>query len=854
MNYPLLHLTTGYIRKHLLQNVLLILGIAFGVALIVSVDIANQSASRSFMLSKELLSTKSTHHILGVYSDFDEQIYQDLRLKLGVHDLVPTVEDYVNVPELGGRAVKLLGTDFFADLLFYDNRQSAISNIAQHDLTELIAKPGTALISSQLAKSAGIDAGDIIEVNYGSKALSIKIIGLLDSKNDELSKSMGGLLLTDISTAQELLDKIGFLSQIDLLIDEDTPLGIQELELIRDYLPSGVEIKEKSLLIGSAKNLTRSFELNLLALSLLALFVGVFLIYNIVSFSVIQRRSIIGTLRSIGATRKQIFRMIISEALAIGIVGSLIGILGGIILGRSLVALVTRSINDLYFTLTVTNFTVSPETLIKGFVAGILAVLIASIVPAYEASLFRPINVLKRSSLEGFFAKSLRLLGLLGIGFIALGYVLIIASTKSLVLSLISVFLILLGASLLVPLCTALLMRLFSLILSPLGLIGRMSPRNIIRSTSRTAVAVASLTVAISVILSVSIMIGSFRSTVVNWLDSALTADIFISMDTPNISSQVGVPNEIIEQVKSYPEVARVATVRRILYDSPDYGLFNLVAVTEDLAVENREFVWSGSQNDILWDKMQSNSILISESFAYKNAIGPGDDTVITFQTDRGPKDFKVAGIYYDYGSQAGVVLISDELYRMLWDDDKITSLGLYVSDTKDIETTTELLRSGLSNYSNLVIRSNESLKKSAIRTFDRTFTVTSALRLLIAIVAFISVLSSLMALQLEREKEFGILRAVGMTVGQLRKMLFLENGLIGLASGLFSIPVGLALSLILIYVINLRSFGWTLNFTIEPKYFIEAVGIAMVASIAAGLYPAYLLGKEDVGKLIREE
>ena len=110
------------------------------------------------------------------------------------------------------------------------------------------------------------------------------------------------------------------------------------------------------------------------------------------------------------------------------------------------------------------------------------------------------------------------------------------------------------------------------------------------------------------------------------------------------------------------------------------------------------------------------------------------------------------------------------------------------------------------------------------------------------------------MALQLEREKEFGILRAVGMTVGQLRKMLFLENGLIGLASGLFSIPVGLALSLILIYVINLRSFGWTLNFTIEPKYFIEAVGIAMVASIAAGLYPAYLLGKEDVGKLIREE
>lgn len=854
MNYPLLHLTTGYIRKHLLQNVLLILGIAFGVALIVSVDIANQSASRSFVLSKELLSTKSTHHILGSYSDFDEQIYQDLRLKLGVRDLVPIVEDYVNIPELGGRAVKLLGTDFFADLLFYDDRQSALSNIAQHDLTELIAKPGTALISSQLSQSAGIEPGDQLKVTHGSKTLSIKIIGILNSTNDELSKSIGGLLLTDISTAQELLGKIGVISQIDLLIDEENPRGIEKLNLIRDYLPSGVEIKSKNLLLGSAKNLTRSFELNLLALSLLALFVGVFLIYNIVSFSVIQRRSIIGTLRSIGATRSQIFKMIIFEALAIGIVGSLIGILGGIFLGRSLVALVTRSINDLYFTLTVTNLTVSPETLIKGFVAGILAVLIAAIVPAFEASRFRPINVLRRSTLESFFAKSLRLLGLIGLLLIALGYILIVVSTKSLVLSLISVFLILLGASLLVPLCTAFLMRLFSLVLTPLGLIGQMSPRNIIRSTSRTAVAIASLTVALSVILSVSIMIGSFRSTVVNWLDSALTADIFISMDSPNISSQVGVPSEIIEQVKIYAEVDRVATVRRILYDSPEYGLFNLVAVTEDLAVENREFIWRDSQNSIIWDKMQTNSILISESFAYKNAIDPGDGTVVTFQTDRGPKDFEVAGIYYDYGSQAGVVLISDELYRTLWDDDKITSIGLYVSSTKDIEATTELLRSGLSNYSNLVIRSNESLKNSAIKTFDRTFTVTSALRLLIAIVAFISVLSSLMALQLERGHEFSVYRALGMTVSQLRKMLFLENGLIGLASGLFSIPVGLALSFILIYVINLRSFGWTLNFTLEPQYFIEAVGIAIVASIAAGLYPAYLLGKEDVGKLIREE
>jgi putative ABC transport system permease protein len=352
----------------------------------------------------------------------------------------------------------------------------------------------------------------------------------------------------------------------------------------------------------------------------------------------------------------------------------------------------------------------------------------------------------------------------------------------------------------------------------------------------------------------VSIMIGSFRGTVVSWLDSALSADIFISMDSSNISSQEGLNPQIKSVVRDVNNVERVATVRRVLYDSPVYGVFNLVAVSKDLAADNRDFIWKESDNDDLWQKMRENSILISESFAYKNNIEPGPGNTLEIQTDRGSRVFNVSGVYYDYGAQTGVVLISDILFRSLWDDDQITSLGIYLSNPEDAELTIDTLRRKLSGFSNLVIRSNNDLKKSAIKTFDRTFTVTSALRLLIAIVAFISVLSSLMAVQLEREKEFGVFRALGMTVRQLRSMLLLENGLVGITSGLFSIPVGWVLSLILIYVINLRSFGWTLNFSLEPSYILEAMGIALIASLAAGIYPCYLIGKEDVGKLIREE
>ena len=854
MNYPLILVSIGYIRKHILQNLLLVIGIAFGVALVVSVDIANQSASRSFTLSKEMLSTKSTHRISGAYSDFDEKIYNDVKLNLGIRNIAPIVEDYVNIVELGGRAVRLLGTDFFADLIFYDGQSSPIGNISPHTLNELMTKPNTALISLDLAKRAGIDVGSVVELSYGSKTLDIEVVGLLSSKDDELSESLGGLLLTDISTAQELLDKVGFLSYIDLVIDENTPQGIEALGRIQNLLPAVVEIKKKDNPLGSTESITRSFKLNLTALSLLALFVGVFLIYNIVSFSVIQRRSIIGTLRSIGTTRRQIFKMVLAEAFIIGTVGSLIGVIGGILLGRGIVELVTGTINDLYFTLTVTSFSVSVETIAKGILAGIIAALIAALVPAYEASRINPINALRRSGLENFFIKTVPFLTLCGLVIIGLGLILIILPTKSLVLSLISVFLILFGASLIVPVCTAISMRFFSLILSQTSVIGRMAPRNILRSISRTGVAIASLTVAISVILSVSIMIGSFRTTVVNWLDTALTADIFISMPSSNISSRAGLDPSLRAEVENFPGVDRVATVRRVQFKSPRYGPFNLIAVTEDLAAKNRRFIWNRDDSERLWDQMQDSSVLVSQSFAYRNAIKPGPGNVIELPTDGEIKEFEIAGVYYDYGAQTGVVLISDDLFRSHWNDSQINSLGVYIASDLKVDMTVDELRAYLSKDHNLIVRSNTALKESAINTFDKSFIVTSALRILIAIVAFISVLSSLMALQLERGREFGIYRALGMTVSQLRGMVFLENGLIGLTAGLFSIPLGVALSLILIYVINLRSFGWTLNFVLETQYFIEAMGIALIAAIAAGIYPAYRLGKEDAGKLIREE
>jgi len=297
-----------------------------------------------------------------------------------------------------------------------------------------------------------------------------------------------------------------------------------------------------------------------------------------------------------------------------------------------------------------------------------------------------------------------------------------------------------------------------------------------------------------------------------------------------------------------------VATARRLGLRSHAYGPFNLLAVTEDLAIKNKRFIWKETDAVVLWQSVLEGAVLVSEPFAYRNAIKPEYGNTVELLTDKGPKEFRVAGIYYDYGNQTGTVLMSDKVYRSLWNDDLVTSLAANVAPGKDAEKTADELALLLSEQYNLTVRSNRALKETALNTFDRTFKVTGALRLLVLVVAFIGVFSSLMALQLERVKEFGVLRAIGMTVSQLRAMTFLENGFIGVTAGLLSLPVGLLLSAILIYVVNPRSFGWTIDFVLKPSFILEGLAISVFAALCGGIYPAILIGRDKTAYLLREE
>ncbi len=839
--------------KHPLQSLLLVLGVALGVAMIVAIDLANSSASQAFALSTDSIVGKATHQLVSASNRLPSSLYRELRLELGLAEVAPVVTGLVVLAEAGELPLQLLGVDPFAEAPFRNYLGDGAGGLSTEALIELLSQPNTILLSQSLGEQYQLTPGQTLTLLADGQQKPVKLVGLLQTSDDLSRRALNGLILSDISTAQELLGQVGYLSHIDLIL----PAEVDPQPII-DRLPTGVRLQPATLRNETVNQMTAAFELNLTALSLLALIVGIFLIYNTISFSVVQRRPVLGTLRCLGVTRGEIFGLVLTEALALGALGAVIGLGLGILLGRGLVGLVTQTINDLYFTLTVRAVSLSPWTLYKGLLAGLAASLLAAFIPALEATTTPPSSTLKRSEQESRLQKLIPGLSIAGVVMIAGGWLLLRYSSQALGLSFTALFIILLGAALLTPLATQRLMGL----LRPLtgrsfGLVGTMAPRDITRSLSRTSVTIAALMLAVTVIIGVSVMIDSFRHTIVIWLDQVLVADIYVSPAGQELRLAGEIDPAFIEEARQIEGVTYVSLLRTAQVFSANYGEVEVRAFSPQPNEANRPLLWAMGNPAELYAALDQGAVMVSEVFARRNGLPLDQPSELTLVTDRGPQSFPVAGIFYDYAApETGYVLMRLAAYRRHWQDEGVSNIGLFLAPglAPQADEMARRLQAEFAGRYSLAVDSNRGIKENALEVFDRTFTITAALRLLATVVAFIGVLSTLMALQLERTRELGTLRANGMSIPQLWNKTLLETALMGLTAGLMSLPVGLALAIILIYVINLRSFGWSLQLSLNPAIFLMALLVALVAALLAGVYPVLRLAKMEIAAALREE
>lgn len=838
-----------YLTQHRLQLLLSILGVALGVAVVLSIDLAIQSARTGFRISAETVSGRATHAVASDVGFIDEGLLARLRIEEDVSASAPVVEGYATSTRLPGRALRILGIDPFSEAPFRPYVAGGPSGV---DVSTLITTRRGVVLSAGLAEVGGLAVGDSLAATVEGQAWILPVAGIIEP-GDELARAgLADVLLMDISGAQEILRMTGRLTRIDLRIADDSD-GERRLAAVEAALPAGVGVQSVGTRSETMSGMIAAFDVNLTALSLLALIFGMFLIYNAVTFSVVQRRQILGRLRALGVTRGEIVRMILSEALWIGAVGAVLGTVAGLFLARGLVGMVARTINDLYFAVSVQGIDLEPLLLAKGWVLGIGATLLAALPPALEASGANPRMAALRSVVESRARRLVPRAALLGALLCAIGAGLLLIPTRSLAVSFTALFFVITGLAFATPAGTLVLVAAVRPLLGwAAGTLGLMAARGVGTSLSRTAPAIAALVVAVSVTVGLGVMIQSFRGTLVQWLDGTLRADVYVSLPGPGASRATGTLwPDLIEDFIAHPDVEGYSTYRGIdLVREGD--AFRLVALELDPRGESAFDFLDGSRERIMDRFRAGEGVIASEPYVFGRGLDVGDSVALA--TDEGERAIPIVGVFYDYGSEQGTVMMARSLYDQLFDDPGVTSLGLFLEEDADSDVVVGELLAMVGEGRAVIARTNDSLRSASLEVFDRTFQVTAVLRLLAFVVAFVGVLSALAALQLERARELGLLRASGMTPGQLGRLVVTQTGLIGLAAGVLAVPMGLALSVVMIFVVNKRSFGWTLNMEVGPEVLLQAVVLALAGALLAGVYPAWKMARTSPALALRGE
>ncbi len=836
------------IRRHRLLALLNVLSVALGVAVFLAIQIANHSANRSFAASIDLVAGKASLEARAASGSFDESVLPRLAGAPGVKAATPLVEGYLSLPDYRGEYLQLLGLDPFTNAPF------ATFSIGDADGRSLdveswLRDAQSIALSEEFAGRYGLKVGDSLRVAANGR-ISTRTIRFLMRLTESPAGTNTRVAAMDIAWAQELLGRTGKLSSIQLLLAE--PRRADEVaRALQPLAPPDVMLLAPGQRSGQVERMLAGFELNLSALSLVSLLVGMFLIYNTIASSVVRRRAEIGILRALGATRAEVMALFLGEALLLGCVGVVVGIAAGFLLASQLVGTVAKTISSLYVLLSIDAFHVTPALLLAAVAFGLGSVLLAAWFPAREGAGLDPIRALNLGTvLETNLVATPRwiFLGVAGLA-LAAGCSALALLTGPALLGFVSALFVVTGFACFAPLCTRAGAAAFERI-GRFAILVRLAAQNLARSLHRNAVTVAALMAAIAMMVGVSIMIFAFRRTVEVWIDRTVIADIFV---TPAASETAGVaafsPPELVAQIRKIAGLDHLDTFREI--GVAFRGSRVSLAVVAGSRRDNLAFL-GGDDSTKQARLFEPGVVLVSEPFARR--FGLWDGQTVALPTPKGVVEFPIGGVYYDYSRDSGVILMSRENFERHWDDPRVQSLALYLRGDANLESVADELRRLSAPFGRFLVYSNRSLRQRVFEIFDQTFRITYVLRAIAVVVAVVGIFLGLTTLVAEREREIGVLRAIGASVAQIRGLVLIESGLIGAVASALGVAAGIVLAFVLTFVINKAFFGWTIQLTFPWLSIFAAPLWIIPAALLAGWIPAVRASRVPISSAVRNE
>ena len=817
------------------QALLMLLALSLSVAVVVAIDLSIDSARSAFSDARRALSGSATHQIVSDGAPVPGSLLAQLRRE-GVRASAPVIDLEAAIGASKTR-LRVFGIDPWSEARLRPWFASGgAGGGTGSNYVELIGDAEGALLPQALAQRLQLSIGDSLRLVIDGRPVDYVVRGLL--ADDALPAASADWIVLDIAAGQRALGSDGY-SRIDLVLDTPTA------QRLAGSLPLGLRLLATAEQDRDLALMSRAFEINLKALSLLALLVGLFVVFQTLSFLTLRRGSVIGLWRAIGVDRRTLAALLLGEAALVGLIAGALGIGLGILLGRVLLVGIGVTYADLYGRGGAGALTLEPLLIAKGMALSIGGSLLAVLLPLYEVLTQTAMQALGRTrrAEDDPGVRRIRALALPSLALFAIGALALQFGPDNLLTAFSALFVCLLACLGLVPwLAWALLLmlerRLHGGAVLPLWLLAGTR-----RGLGRTGIALAALTLAFATVIGMSSMIHSFHSAVSEWIEQSLQADVYLSASGRNALAP-----EVIDAARALPGVNAISQTRRSqrLLDSGPISVIGL-----DLpSAGHGSLDWIAGDETTVWGALAAGEAVISEPLATRLKLAPGDSLILPAAS--GPTAVRIAAVYRDYASSQGAVTLALEHYQRLFADTRIGAIGIY-ADQASVASIVAALQSRVISLPGVQVVSAADIRERTLAIFARTFAVTDLLRLLAGLIAVVAVIGALSALAIERRREFALLRSLGLASGRLLRLQWLQASLLGLMAGLLALPLGIGLAVLLIEVINRRSFGWSMQLQLPWDQLLAAIGIAVGSAMLAGTWPARQQRKSSLAQQLRE-
>ena len=831
-----------------LRTILSIVGVALGVSVMLAIQLANQGSLRGFSAALDAVSGKAALEITCPPLGVAETLMPQLSWLREIGLATPVIEaDVTAQTGQGSETLRLIGIDALRDPALRDYAVTG-ATASGMELMTFLAQPDSVILTSSFAQRHHLKAGDTLALLIGDRRREVKVVQILGG--DAAGKNYSALAaqslgVMDIANAQVALDRLGRVDRIEVRLHDDMPVEKAELMLAK-HLPAGLTVQRPQRRSAAVEKMLAAFHFNLTMLSGIALVVGLFLIYNTISVAVMTRRSEIGMLRTLGITRGQVLRLFLGEALLLGIIGAVIGVPLAKLLAEGAILLTSTTVDTLYVA---TAAKVPPLTIwhwLAGLGIAVPLSLLASALPAREAALLSPVEAVRSDAGASAAVNSNG--GVLGAAAPA-GLCLVaglIAARQEPVFGLplwghFASLCAIMAAAFAVPVALGFMAKIMRPLLARVfGIEGRLAASQIQASTARLSISVAALTVALALTVAIAVMVGSFRQTVLYWVDQTMGADLYIRPGTsPRSQSPPTFSEATLKILREQPDVLAFDGYRAMDLLFRD-RIIKLGTGDFDVQMQHGRIALKtpGDAKVILQLAKERGEIFVSESFALRFDVRERD--AVTLNTPNGPHEFRIAAQFYDYSNDSGTIRMDQREFQKWFGDSLPTHVALYLKSGVDPDKVRADLLRQLVGRGLVAIFTNAGLRAEVLRIFDATFAITWALEIIAVLVAMAGVAATMLTLVLERRAEIRLLRIAGADAGQVRRTIVLESGILGLVSQVLGLIVGILLSLVLIHVINPQSFGWSIRFHTPWWFLIGSTVLTVAGTMLAGFYPAW--------------